>query len=114
MSNRFKGSNLFAPVFALLMAMLPANAANRPNVLFISVDDLNDWIGCLGGQPQSVTPNFDRLAASGMLFTNAHCAAPSCNPSRSAIMTGRSPHRTGLYDNAQKLRDVMPEETLLS
>ena len=51
-----------------------------PNVLFIAIDDLNDWIGCLGGHPQAKTPNLDRLAASGTLFTNAHCPAPACNP----------------------------------
>lgn len=101
------------PIFALLLAVVPTTAATKPNVLFIAVDDLNDWIGCLGGHPQSVTPNFDRLAANGMLFTNAHCTAPSCNPSRTAIMSGRSPDRTGMYNNAQKMRDVMPDEVLL-
>ncbi|MEM7385250.1 MAG: sulfatase-like hydrolase/transferase, partial [Verrucomicrobiota bacterium] len=80
-------------------------AAEKPNVLFISVDDLNDWIGCLGGHPQAKTPNIDRLAASGVLFTNAHCPGPACNPSRGAIMTGISPHVSGLYDNRQKMRE---------
>ena len=84
--------------------------AKQPNVLFISVDDLNDWIGCLHGHPQAKTPNIDRLAASGILFTNAHCAAPACNPSRTAIMTGISPHRSGLYDNRQKMREILPNE----
>ena len=74
-------------------ALVPAD---QPNVLFISVDDLNDWIGCLGGHPQARTPNLDRLASSGVLFTNAHCPAPACNPSRSAIMTGVSPHVSGI------------------
>ena len=72
----------------------------KPNVLFISIDDLNDWVECLGGHPQAKAPNIDRLAASGVLFTNAHCAAPACNPSRTAIMTGISPHKSGLYDNS--------------
>lgn len=85
----------------------------RPNVLFIAADDLNDWIGCMGGNPQSITPNFDRLAASGQLFTNAHCIAPACNPSRSAIMTGISPHRSGLYGNRQKMREIMPDADLI-
>ena len=52
------------------------DSGRRPNVLFISVDDWNDWVGCLGHK-QAITPNLDRLATSGMLFTNAHCAAPS-------------------------------------
>ncbi|MCR9201475.1 MAG: sulfatase-like hydrolase/transferase [Planctomycetaceae bacterium] len=85
----------------------------RPNILFIAMDDLNDWIGCLGGHPQTITPHLDRLAASGVLFTNAHCPAPACNPSRSAIFTGRSPHKSGLYDNRQQMREVMPQERLL-
>lgn len=96
--------------------LLPGTAlshAKKPNVLFISVDDLNDWIGCLGGHPQAKTPNIDRLAASAMLFTNAHCAAPSCNPSRTAIMTGVSPHKSGLYNNRQKMRAVLPDAELL-
>jgi arylsulfatase A-like enzyme len=86
---------------------------DSPNVLFISVDDLNDWIGCMKGHPQAKTPNMDRLAASGTLFTNAHCPAPACNPSRSAIMTGISPHISGVYDNRQKMRELMPDETLI-
>ncbi len=85
----------------------------KPNVLFIAMDDLNDWIGCLGGHPQAMTPNLDRLAASGVLFDNAHCPAPACNPSRTAVFTGISPHVSGLYRNEQKMRDVMPDVELL-
>lgn len=88
-------------------------AAAKPNVLFIAVDDLNDWIGCLRGHPQAKTPNFDRLAASGVLFTNAHCPAPACNPSRSAIMTGISPHKSGLYDNRQPMREVLADAEIM-
>jgi len=90
-----------------------AEPARSMNVLFISLDDLNDWVGCLGGNPQTRTPNIDRLAKSGVLFTNAHCPAPSCNPSRAAIFTGVPPHRSGIYDNSQKLRDVLPRAELL-
>lgn len=90
-----------------------AEAPTRPNILFIAMDDLNDWIGVLGGHPQTITPNIDRLAKSGVLFTNAHCTAPSCNPSRSAIFTGISPHKSGLYDNAQKMREIFPKTELL-
>jgi arylsulfatase A-like enzyme len=76
----------------------------RPNVLFIAVDDLNDWVNCMGGRKGVHTPNLDRLAARGMLFTNAHCAAPSCNPSRVAIMTGVRPSSSGVYYNGQSWR----------
>jgi arylsulfatase A-like enzyme len=79
---------------------------DRHNVLFIAVDDLNDWIGCLGGHPDVKTPNFDRLARKGVLFTNAHCAAPLCNPSRAALMTGIRPSTSGVYDNNQPMRNA--------
>lgn len=76
----------------------------RQNVLFIAVDDLNDWLGCLGGHPDARTPNMDRLAARGMLFSNAHCNAPLCGPSRASLMSGLRPSTTGIYthlgDNA--------------
>ncbi len=75
----------------------PVVAQTRPNVLFIAIDDLNDWVGCLGGHPQVKTPNIDRLAARGTLFANAHCQAPLCNPSRASIMTGMRPSTTGVY-----------------
>jgi arylsulfatase A-like enzyme len=77
---------------------------DRRNVLFIALDDLNDWIGCLGGHPDVKTPNMDRLAARGVLFTNAHCAAPLCNPSRASLMTGVRPSTSGVYQNNQPMR----------
>ena len=68
---------------AALFAAAPTLAQeSRPNVLLIAVDDLNDWVGVLGGHPQAKTPNIDRLAARGTLFANAHCQAPVCSPSR--------------------------------
>lgn len=76
-----------------------------PNVLFIAVDDLNDWVNCLGGRPGVQTPNLDRLASKGVLFTSAHCAAPACNPSRISIMTGMRPSTTGVYFNSHDWRD---------
>ncbi len=100
-------------IVVALAVGVAADDARKPNVLFISVDDLNDWTGCLGGHPQAKTPNIDRLAASGVLFTNAHCAAPACNPSRTAIMTGISPHKSGLYENGQKMREILPDAELL-
>jgi arylsulfatase A-like enzyme len=87
-------------------AQTPAAAPSRPNVLFIAVDDLNDWVGPLGGHPQVKTPNFDRLAARGTTFTNAHCQAPLCNPSRTSLMTGRRPSTTGIYGLAPWFREV--------
>jgi iduronate 2-sulfatase len=71
--------------------------APPPNFLVVLVDDLNDWIGAMGGHPGARTPNIDRLAARGTLFANAHCASPLCGPTRAAILTGLSPATTGLY-----------------
>ena len=62
----------------------------------IAIDDQNDWIGCLEGHPQIKTPHIDALAKRGTLFTNAHCQAPLCNPSRSSLMTGLRPSTTGI------------------
>ncbi|MFC4873290.1 sulfatase [Negadavirga shengliensis] len=78
----------------------------KPNVLFIAIDDLNDWIGALNTHPQVKTPHIDRLAAKGMLFTNAHAQAPLCNPSRVSIMTGLRPSTTGIYNLSPHHRDV--------
>lgn len=79
----------------------------RPNVLFIAVDDLNDWTGHLSGHPQARTPNIDRLVARGGTFTNAHCAAPACNPSRAALMSGLRPWETGIYTNGDPAQGVL-------
>ncbi len=81
-------------------------AAERPDILFISVDDLNDWIGPLGGHPQARTPNIDRLAARGLTFTNAQSPSSLCNPSRTAIMTGLRPSTTGVYGNGSDWRQL--------
>ena len=76
---------------------MPEGDLARPNVLFISVDDLNTWLGCLGGHPNAKTPNMDKLASEGVLFSNAHCQAPLCGPSRASLMTGLRPSTTGIY-----------------
>ena len=76
-----------------------ATAADRPNVLFIAVDDLNHWMSHLNRNPQARTPNLDRLAGRGVTFTNAHCAVPACEPSRCALMSGRRPWGSGCYRN---------------
>jgi arylsulfatase A-like enzyme len=80
--------------------------AERPNVLMIAIDDLNDWVGCLGGHPQARTPHMDRLAARGTLFSNAHVQSPLCNPSRASLLTGLRPSTTGIYGLAPGIRDV--------
>lgn len=84
----------------------PAAAAKTINVLFIAVDDQNDWIGALGGHPAAHTPNIDRLASRGTVFLNAHCQAPLCNPSRTSVMLGLRPTSTGIYGLAPWFRTV--------
>ena len=73
----------------------------RPDIVFMIVDDLNDWLGCLGGHPDAQSPHIDALAASGMLFTQAYCNAPQCRPSRTSLLTGVYPFKTGTYFNAK-------------
>ena len=96
----------------LLVAMglfFPMNCATgKPNVLFIAVDDLNDWVGCLGGHPQARTPYIDALAKKGTLFEQAYCAAPLCSPSRTSVMMGLRPSTTGIYGNLNWFRDMKP------
>ena len=98
---------------AAILASPVTGQQTLPNILFISVDDLNDWVGVLGGHPQAKTPNLDRLASSGVLFTNAHCPGSSCNPSRTAIMTGLPPNVSGLYSNLQKMREILPRAEII-
>jgi arylsulfatase A-like enzyme len=87
-------------------AAFAAAAPAKPNILFIAIDDQNDWIAPLAGHPQIKTPNLDRIAARGTLFTNAHTQAPLCNPSRSSLLTGLRPSSTGIYGLQPGIRDV--------
>jgi arylsulfatase A-like enzyme len=84
------------------------------NVLFIAVDDLNDWVAAYGKHAGVKTPNIDRLAKQGMLFTRAYCSAPACNPSRASMLTGVRPSTSGVYGNSQPWRPVLPNAVTLS
>jgi len=95
-------------VLSILIGMINlCGQETRPNILFIAVDDLNDWASALAGHPQAATPHIDRLANSGTVFRNAHCQAPLCGPSRASIFTGLNPSTSGIYlhvsDNKIKL-----------
>lgn len=81
-----------------------------PNVLFIAVDDLNNMLGVLDGYSGTKTPNIDRLASRGVVFSDAHCQAPLCGPSRASLMTGLRPSTTGIYGmiNDNKIRSENP------
>ena len=102
---------------AQLQLCMPAFAANppaRPNVLFIAVDDLRDWIGYFGHNPQSKTPNYDRLSRMGTSFTRAYCASPVCNPSRTALMSGLRPSTSAVYENNIDFRPIIPPAKMLT
>ena len=77
---------------------------DRPSVLFLNIDDWNDWNTVLQGHPQSITPNIQRLAERGVAFTNAICSSPTCFPSRSAVFTGIHPARSGNIVNDNGIR----------
>ncbi len=97
-------NRLVVSTFILTLATFTASA--RPNILMIAIDDLNDWVGPLGGHPQVQTPHMDRLAERGTVFANAHCQTPLCNSSRTSLITGRRPGSTGIYGLAPWFRDV--------
>lgn len=93
-------------------------AQDRPNILFISIDDLNDYVNCMNGSVKALTPNIDRLASQGVLFNNAHCQAPICGPSRASIMTGLYPSSSGNYlqlndPNIKKSNDLTAKSTFM-
>ncbi len=101
------------PLFALT-AGLGAATPPRPNVLFIAVDDLRDWVGYFQHNPQSKTPNFDRLTKMGVSFNRAYCASPVCNPSRAALMSGMRASTTAVYENNVDFRPLIPADKMLT
>ncbi|QDV35391.1 sulfatase [Tautonia plasticadhaerens] len=101
----------------LLLALLGvaadrAGAADRPNVLFLISDDLNNALGCYGN-PLMETPNIDRLAARGVRFDRAYCQYPLCGPSRNSMLTGLYPNSTGILANSQIFRQTIPSAVSL-
>ncbi len=101
-------------LFGCLAASLHAAAPQKPNVLFIAVDDLRDWIGYFGHNPQAKTPNYDRLAKMGTGFTRAYCASPVCNPSRAALMSGLRPSTSAVYENNIDFRPIISPDKMLT
>ncbi|MGI9241660.1 MAG: sulfatase [Verrucomicrobiales bacterium] len=98
--------NRIIQALAILVAMIALPSVGlgedrRPDIVFIIVDDLNDWLGCLGGHPDAESPNIDALAAGGMLFSQAYCNSPQCRPSRTSLNHGIYPFKTGTYFNAK-------------
>lgn len=103
-----------AILFLLCVPAFAANPPARPNVLFIAVDDLRDWVGYFGHNPQAKTPNYDRLSRMGTSFTRAYCASPVCNPSRTALMSGLRPSTSSVYENNVDFRPIIPPAKMLT
>jgi arylsulfatase A-like enzyme len=99
--------NLCKSLIVSFIFLQALNADDKPkmNIVLISVDDLNDWIGVLGGHPQAKTPGMDYLASKGMLFSNAQCQSPVCNPSRASLMSSLYPSTSGVYFLSPDLKE---------
>ncbi len=114
-ASRLHSLRLVALAFFTVALAIPlvgraeSAAHKRPNVLFIAVDDLNHWVGYTGRNPQAKTPNIDRLSSMGVSFTHAYCAAPLCNPSRAALMSGKRPSTTACYLNPDNWKKYIPK-----
>lgn len=103
----------FTIIFTLSLCLsASASFSKKPNVLIIFIDDLNSDISSFGDS-HAITPNFDRLAARGVTFTDAYCQSPACNTSRAAILSGLYPYRTGIHDNAQPVRTALPSRIMM-
>lgn len=106
------GALVFDAAGSALLAADPAGGAasssSRPNVLFIVVDDLRPELGCYG-VTQAQTPNIDRLAKQGVVFTRAYCQQPLCGPTRASLLTGLRPASTGVFHNKTHFREKNPD-----
>lgn len=112
--SAFRSAAALGSAIIMSSAFAEETATRKPNVLFIAVDDLNDWVGYLGGHAQARTPNIDTLAKEGAAFTHAYCPAPICGPSRTALLYGIYPHRSGSYghDKVYNPSTLLPKERL--
>jgi len=109
-------SGVAAAVFGSGCSIPPSSSAlgKRPDVLFIAIDDMNDWTTLFNSDNPIKTPNLERLAKRGMFFSRAYCAAAACCPSRAAIMTGVQPFNSGVYGNKDKWAKLMPDAVTVS
>ncbi len=105
----------FRPLTYGTIALLGASCSSaqgqldKPNVLFVMVDDLNDWIGVMGGHSQAITPNIDALVERGVFFTNAHCSQPVSTASRNSLLSGKHPANSGWYVDTKTMNTTYDE-----
>ncbi|MDF1751282.1 MAG: sulfatase [Verrucomicrobiales bacterium] len=95
-------------MFLSLFVGIAVHAGEKPNILFIAIDDLRPELGCYGSKIAQ-SPNLDKLAAEGLLFQNAYCNQAICSPSRASIMTGCRPDTIGIIENRAYFRDLNPD-----
>ncbi|EDM28511.1 iduronate-2-sulfatase [Lentisphaera araneosa HTCC2155] len=116
MNKQLLNISMIIMLFTLCGAnTLQAKSTKDMNVLFIAIDDLNDWIGCFEGNPQIKTPNFDKFNANGgMVMFDAHCSSTVCGPSRSSLLTGKHCYKTGVYGNKTNLKDAPKTKDVLT
>ncbi|QGJ70094.1 Iduronate sulfatase [Planctomycetales bacterium 10988] len=116
-------TSVFARLLGGLAVLLASSFGNgthaaqkqeKPNVLFIAIDDFNDYLGLLRGHPGIKTPNLDRFAETAVTFTHAYCTAPICNPSRTAIISGVAPWKSGVYMNNDHFKLSQPAREAVS
>jgi arylsulfatase A-like enzyme len=100
-------------VAVLFCGMVRAEAAQKPDVLFIAIDDMNDWTTLFDKKNPIKTPNLERLARRGCFFTRGYCVTPACNPSRVSILTGLRPTTTGVYGNGNPWQLALPDVVTL-
>lgn len=99
---------MIARTLAILLLGASLHAAERPNVLFIAVDDLRASVGVFGDK-LAVTPHIDALGARGTVFANAHCQIAICNPSRASVMTGMRPDTIRVWGLKKHFREEKPK-----
>jgi len=108
---------LFLGVLMFWQVALFSQTGDKPNVILIIYDDLNDWVNNFEGHPQTSTPNLDTIAALGTTFKNAFTSAPVCAPSRTSWLTGKNPSYTGVYNNEEyneiDFRANFPDDKLI-
>jgi len=96
-----------------LHAQVEIDYSKRLNVLFIAIDDMNDWTTLFDDDNPIQTPNLKRLAKRGTFFSRGYCVVPACTPSRTAVLTGYSPMTSGSYENQDFLRKMVPDAVTL-